>query len=207
MFSCLRHLFSENISKFVDNQWEREMYWREIYHNYTKPKRHYHNLNHVEAVIKEIEIAKEAVKDWFSMLMAIYYHDIIYDSSANDNEEKSAELAELRLNKMGVDAQRTNQIGKLILATKSHQITSDLDTNFLLDADLAILGKPPADYKIYTEQIRKEFSQYSEDIYTAARKRVLQHFIKMEHLYKTERFRSKYELQARKNIAGELKLL
>lgn len=99
------------------------------------------------------------------------------------------------------------QIYEQILATKSHKKSDDEDTNFLLDADLSILGKSPQVYLEYTKQIRKEYSIYPDFLYKPGRKKVLQHFLALENIFKTEYFKNKYESQARENIEFELRSL
>lgn len=92
----------------------------------------------------------------------------------------------------------------MILATKSHDRSDDSDTNYLIDADLAILGKSPYDYQKYTEQIREEYYIYPDFMYNSGRKKALLHFLDMEAIYKTEHFFKKHEEQARINIKNEL---
>lgn len=80
-------------------------------------------------------------------------------------------------------------------------------TNYLLDVDLSVLGKDTQTYLGYTKQIRKEYSIYPDFLYNLGRKKVLQHFLELENIFKTEDFRDKYESQARKNIEFEISIL
>ncbi len=85
--------------------------------------------------------------------------------------------------------------------------SSDFETNLFTDADLSILGSDPDTYKVYSKQIRREYSIYPEIIYNPGRKKVLTHFLKMDKIYKTEEFSDRYELNARINIQTELNSL
>jgi predicted metal-dependent HD superfamily phosphohydrolase len=94
-----------------------------------------------------------------------------------------------------------------VLATKGHTISKDNDTNLFTDADLSILGKDPVTYQTYASQIRKEYSIYPTLIYNPGRKKVLNHFLAMDRIFKTDHFYSRYEAAARKNIGDELRVL
>lgn len=120
------------------------------------------------------------------------------------NEEKSSEFAKFRLEKLGVNKIDIEEFSEQILATKSHQKSGNNDTNYLLDVDLSILGKDIESYVKYTQQIRKEYSIYPDFLYKPGRRKVLQHFLVLESIFKTEYFKGKYEVQARENIKFEL---
>lgn len=158
-------------------------------------------------MILELEPVKDQILDYEALLFSVFYHDIIYKSTCKDNEEKSAEIAKSRLEKISISNEKTTKIYNQILATKSHQRSKDSDTNFLLDADLAILGKDWKIYEQYTQQIRKEYSIYPDFLYNPGRKKVLIHFLEFDEIFKTYYFKDKYEQIARENIEREIQLL
>lgn len=139
-------------------------------------------------MIYELESVRKIINDFDVVLFSVFYHDIIYKSTAKDNEEKSAEIAKERLEQLEVPSEISERIYSQILATKSHS-TSDDDTNFLTDADLSILGKGWKEYENYIRQIRKEYSIYPDFLYKPGRKKVLQHFLEFDSIYKTEFFK------------------
>ncbi len=94
-----------------------------------------------------------------------------------------------------------------ILATKDHEVSNHPDLNFLIDADLAILGRDWDDYYDYTQKIRKEYRIYPDFLYRKGRKNVLQQFLKMESIFKTKHFSIKYEEKAKNNLHRELNSL
>ena len=94
-----------------------------------------------------------------------------------------------------------------IEATKKHKLTDDSDTNFLLDLDLSILGSSSNQYKRYRENIKKEYYMYPGFMYRKGRKKVLEHFLNLDSIFKTEFFKKEYEKRARKNLKLELKEL
>ena len=203
----LNLIFSKLISKFSNDENLKADYWREIEKNYSQKSRKYHNLLHLENMILELENVNDQILDYETLLFSVFYHDIIYKSTSKDNEEKSAEIAKSRLEKINISNEKTTKIYNQILATKSHQRSKDSDTNFLLDADLAILGKDWKIYEQYTQQIRKEYSIYPDFLYNPGRKKVLIHFLEFDEIFKTYYFKDKYEQIARENIEREIQLL
>jgi predicted metal-dependent HD superfamily phosphohydrolase len=137
-------------------------------------------------------------------LFSLFYHDIIYNTTAKDNEEKSADTAAKVLKSIGYPEEKIIACQKQILATKSHIATGDNDTDLFTDADLSILGYPPEAYNIYTIQVRKEYAIYPDFLYNPGRHKVLEHFLNTKPLFKSAYFRQKYERQALDNILHEM---
>jgi predicted metal-dependent HD superfamily phosphohydrolase len=182
-----------------------EKYWSEIKAAYTGRGRHYHNLVHLDNLAAQLLPIKNNIDDWPILVMAIAYHDIVYSIGNNDNEDKSAVVANERLKLVGVEARRLTKCILMIMATSGHKISDDSDTNYFTDADLSILGADKNSYLQYAAQIRKEYSKYPGFIYNPGRRKLLQRFLDMDHIYKTGWFRDKYEAQARLNLSEELK--
>lgn len=182
-------------------------FWQEIEKKYSEKGRHYHDLFHLENMFLELETVKEHIKDPVAVSYSVFYHDIIYDATSKSNEEKSAFRAEERLQQLGLNAEVISKVSSQILATKSHQLSDDSDTNYLLDADLSILGKDLEVYLDYTRKIRKEYSIYPDLLYKPGRRKVLKHFLELESIFKTSNFGERYEQQAKHNITAELQLL
>lgn len=200
----LTDTFLQLVNRYSDNNELATNLWLEIFSKYSEPKRHYHTINHLEAIIIDLSDVKDNIEDWDTTLLAVFYHDIIYKASSSINEADSAKLAMHKLSEIGYSAEKIAKCANMILATKLHEPSDDDDTNYLIDADLAILGRGQYDYQKYTEQIREEYSIYPDFMYNNGRKKALQHFLQMETIYKTEHFFKKYEKQARINIANEL---
>lgn len=180
---------------------------QELVKNYNSEKRHYHNLSHLENLFAELENIKHEIAGWNAICFSVFYHDAIYDVKKNDNEEQSALLAEKRLLELNVPDSVISRCKEQILATKSHQLSSENDTNLFTDADLSILGKSWEAYEVYYKQIRKEYSIYPDLLYKPGRKKVLKHFLEMPRIFKTDLFADRYEKQARENLRMELERL
>jgi len=201
----LKDRFESLCLNFTKDKILIEKFWFEIEKKYSGKSRHYHNLQHLENMFEEIDAVRNQIEKFDNISFSIFYHDVIYDATSKLNEEKSADIAKERLEILDLNNEDLQQVYEQILATKSHQKSENEDTNFLLDADLSVLGKSSKVYSEYTKQIRKEYSIYPDFLYKPGRKKVLQHFLELESIFKTEFFRNKYETQARENIEFELK--
>ncbi|GAB0157913.1 hypothetical protein CHRYSEOSP005_32060 [Chryseobacterium sp. Alg-005] len=200
----LKERFIQNCLKFSENRDLIESLWLEIEKKHSRKGRFYHNLEHLESMFSELEAAGDQIRHFATVSFSVFYHDIIYHVTSKSNEEKSAELAVSRLEGLQVNQTIIKDVFEQILATKTHQLSNHHDTNFLLDADLSILGKSPESYIQYTQKIRKEYSLYPDLLYIPGRKKVLQHFLELESIFKTDFFKTKYEKQAKENIQSEL---
>lgn len=203
----LRTTFITLVSTATAHPEKGEAFWNELSNKYGSSRRHYHNLDHLSALIEELQPCRSIVADWEILLFSVFYHDAVYNVLMHNNEEKSAALAAERLTELGIDPARVERCRQQILATKSHDDHGDNDTLLLTDADLSILGKDAAAYQTYTQQIRKEYAIYPDIVYKPGRKKVLRHFLQMDRIYKTTLFRDKYEARARINLRQELDML
>lgn len=181
--------------------------WLEVEKNYTGKKRYYHTLQHLEHLLAQLRQIKGEIKEWNTILFTLFYHDIVYNALKSDNEEKSAALAQKRMRQIGVEEEQIELCVQQIIATKSHSISSDTDTNYFTDADLAVLGQSWESYSAYYKNVRKEYSIYPDFMYNPGRKKVLNHFLSMERIFKTDFFYSHFEKQARENLQNEMELL
>jgi predicted metal-dependent HD superfamily phosphohydrolase len=200
----LTDTFLQLVNKYSSDNELATNLWLEIFTKYSEPKRHYHTIGHLEAMIANLNEVKANITDWDTTLFAVFYHDIIYKASSSTNEGDSAKLAMKKLSEIGYPAEKVAKCANMIMATKQHELSEDNDTNYLTDADLAILGSTQYDYQKYTEQIREEYSIFPDFMFNNGRKKALQHFLQLDVIYKTDHFFKKYEKEARTNIKSEL---
>lgn len=179
--------------------------WKEVYENYSEKHRAYHNLNHLKELFIQFDTYKATLNKPNLLAISIFYHDIIYKIWNKNNEEKSADFAVTKLSGIinTLDLTITHQ---QILATKTHSTTNE-DTKWLMDFDLAILGQPEKTYKEYTNSIRKEYKAIPTIIYKSGRKKVLQHFLNKSFIFATNEYRKLHEAKAKENLRFELKSL
>lgn len=200
----LKEIFNSLMQRYTNDLQIIDRRWKEIELAYSAPKRYYHTLTHLASLITELDAYNEEIDKWDTVLFSVFYHDIVYNTLQQDNEEQSAQLAVERMSELHFPPPVIADCKEQILATRSHEISEHNDTNLFTDADLAILGKDPESYRTYAAQIRKEYRIYPDIVYKPGRQKVLQHFLAMPRIYKTDLFANKYEQQARENIALEL---
>lgn len=200
----LRTIWNELTSKYTNNDELINELWMEIETQYTSGNRHYHNLKHLEYMTDKAVKYKDNLIDFDTVLFSIFYHDIVYNTQRKDNEQKSADIAHERLTRLGVPTDKIERCYNLIIATKDHKGDGSNDTDYLLDFDLAILGDTPENYKTYTRKIREEYSTYSDHFYQKGRRDVIQHFLGMYRIFKTDEFYECCEQRARENLKTEI---
>ncbi|NBW34503.1 MAG: hypothetical protein EBR30_05685 [Cytophagia bacterium] len=203
----LKQTFQNLLANYTSDESLVQKCWTEIEKNYAIKKRHYHTLQHLDNLLLQLTEVKNSIQSWDTILFTLYYHDVIYNPLRSDNEEKSAKLAVQRMKQLAVPSQIIELCQEQILATKSHNKSSNNDTNYFTDADLSILGQDWDTYSQYFQAVRKEYAIYPDLIYNPGRKKVLQHFLSMQSIYKTTFFTNKFEATAKLNLQKEISLL
>lgn len=171
----------------------------EVFTHYSEPSRFYHTLEHIQLVLETVENLATFARNPGAVKLAAWLHDVIYDSQASDNEERSAEFAMRLCDEFGIP--EGGDVALLILKTKTHDAREDPDAKILLDADLSVLGASETDYRVYAEQIRQEYAWAPESAYRNGRRNVLMRFLarpKIFHLL------GHLEGPARRNLAAEI---
>lgn len=205
--SDLKEIFSKLLINYTTNSSLINELWDEVEKNYSEKKRHYHTLKHLENLFTSLTEVKSEIQNWESILFTLFYHDIIYTALKSNNEENSALLAENRMQQLSVSSDITERCKKQILATKSHAKSTDSDTNYFTDADISVLGQTWEIYSLYYKNVRKEYAIYPDFIYNSGRKKVIQYFLSMDSIFKTDYFYNKFEKVAKENLNKELSYL
>ncbi|MBX2875068.1 MAG: hypothetical protein KTR30_23290 [Saprospiraceae bacterium] len=182
--------------------------WIEISNAYRSPDRFYHNLVHISDMLTLFKLHQSHLEYPEVVALSIWFHDIIYQVDRKDNEKRSAERATFYLQHSPLIEAKVELVYQSILATQHHQLSINYpDLAYLLDFDLAVLGRNWDRYQLYASQIRKEYSIYPDKLYRPGRKKVLQHFLEREILYFTAIGQQEWESQARSNLRMELSSL
>ncbi|MGH2665549.1 HD domain-containing protein [Flavobacterium sp.] len=201
----LQQKFTELLLNIGFSEAETKTNWILVEKAYSKKSRQYHNLNHLMEMMACFDTYVSAYQFPNELLYAIFYHDYVYNSTRKDNELKSAEFAlSILPQNAAIDKKK---VFDMICATKDHQNNGIEEEKWLIDFDLKILAKDWEDYKVYFEQIRKEYRIYPDFLYKPGRAKALQHFLENDFIFQTEEFRALYEAKARKNIQTEIEYL
>lgn len=76
-----------------------------------------------------MEAVQYELNDPYAVALALWFHDVIYDPQAPDNELKSAELFE-QLMAQDLSFDTLKKIKRWILATQKHALTDEIDLQF-----------------------------------------------------------------------------
>lgn len=167
---------------------------------YREPWRAYHTVQHLQ------DCAHQAARFGLScphpgaVQLALWYHDVVYDPQAHDNEARSAALAADHLRAAGAAPDLVARVERLILATRHQAEPGDADEALLVDIDLSILGAPPDRFATFETQVRQEYAFVPDAAFAAGRAAVLRSFLDRPHIYATAPFRQALEAQARANL-------
>jgi predicted metal-dependent HD superfamily phosphohydrolase len=172
---------------------------------YTSAGRHYHDLRHVEALLALAEACAGEINDREAVEAAIWFHDAVYDTRREDNEARSAALAEERLAGTASE-ERIARIAVMIRATAGHSLPDLTDAGpwqdcaLFLDMDLSILGGPEPEFDAYEAAVRREYDWVTDDQWRQGRRAVLAGFLARPAIYATPRFQASHEAAARRNL-------
>jgi len=182
--------------------------YSELVAKYSESHRFYHNLGHIAHCLDEFDQIKKLAEHPNELEIAIWYHDIIYDIRAKDNEEKSAQLAYKTLKDIKLSEEFAKRAHNLILSTQHISKSNNIDAKLIMDIDLSIFGKPSEEFNEYERRITKEYEDIikvlSEKEFKVGRLGVLSNFLGRAYIYQTGFFRQKYEAQARENLERSL---
>jgi len=138
---------------------------RNLCYYYGEPHRFYHNWEHITSMLKSAKEQNILSED---LMLAILFHDIIYDPKEKDNEEKSAELFKIYYPSK-ID------VYNAILETKTHKPTTSLSSR-LCKLDLEVLYSDFNTFANYENNIFKEYQFVDYKTYVEKRIEVLEKF-------------------------------
>lgn len=187
-----------------------DRWYESVVARYSEAHRRYHDMRHVRWVIRHVLAlaADHVVVDLGAIIAAAFFHDVVYDPTAHDNEAVSARLAGDALRELGWPADRIATVAAMIEGTAQHDHTEvDVDTAVLFAADLAVLAAEPAGYGDYVRNVRHEYGHVDAEQWTAGRSDVLRRFLARSAIYAPWLSLDAWERRARANLAAELATL
>lgn len=165
---------------------------------YTEPHRKYHDMRHIaDMLCKGAALGLTEVQ-----VMAIWFHDAVYEPGNKDNEEDSADLAVQKLIAAGWPVERAQEVAEIIRDTKGHKPSTE-ESKKVLDLDLSTLGGSWEDYQRNGRNIREEYGSMSDEDWNKGRGEWLREMLERERLFWTE-WGTPLEEQARKNLQRDL---
>ncbi|NNH72903.1 metal-dependent phosphohydrolase [Nocardia uniformis] len=180
----------------------------DLVRRYREAHRRYHTVEHLAAMLAVVDDLAVDADDIDAVRYAAFFHDAVYALDRNDNEERSARLAEATLPELGVSAATVAEVARLVRLTAGHAPEpEDRNGAVLCDADLAVLASDESGYAAYTSAVRAEYAQVPDEQFRAGRRAVLAGLTQLPQLFRTDTARARYEAAARANLANELAAL
>lgn len=175
----------------------------ELVTRYAEPHRQYHTLEHVDACLSWL--------DWFAgsachpeeVELALWFHDAVYSLGSSANEAASAALARERLTALGARRDAVERIAASVECTRTHSAAGG-DAALVVDLDLTILGARQAAFDEFERRIRREYAHVPDDVFRAARLRILEGFVARPEIYGVSVVRAELERPARVNLSRRI---
>ena len=175
----------------------------ELVNRYSESHRVYHTIDHIKQCLYELDFVNWQCWQPSMVELAIWYHDIVYDTTRNDNEYRSGQLLTSSYNSSYYDLSTGVQ---LIQETKTHIPIdrSNQDSLIMIDIDLSILGQDTEQFNKYNNGIRQEYCWVPDQEFVENRRLFLNRLLARSSIYYTVYFQNKYEEKARCNISDAL---
>lgn len=218
--------FSELFYKFNHSTILKDEVYSQICQYYLEKHRYYHGLSHIYHCLKMFDLIEDTLDkqahnyDMNALKLAIWFHDIIYDVGANDNELRSQIKADDIMMAIGVESKLREYVCRIINSTDynlNHKFypTEEIKEieryenrikRYMIDIDLSAFSLPPEQYHENSKRVELEILPFYNKIeYLVKRK----HFLNKvrNEVYGTDYFNKNYAHLARINIDFELKLI
>jgi predicted metal-dependent HD superfamily phosphohydrolase len=202
-----------NIEKavaFLEEDTSFEIDLVDLTQRYTQEHRVYHTLDHIDNVVETIfniyDYIRPRREHMNALLFSALYHDAVYDPREKNNEVKSYELAASYVS-LAHGYEIYDRLTENILGTSDHQHPASLESAILMDADLAGLCADPEVYLLNSQNIRKEYSMFSDEQWDAGRKAFIEKLLERPSIYHTSYFGRVATQVAKDNLREELKFI
>lgn len=172
--------------------------------HYNEPHRRYHTPGHIAHCLEQFDAARALMQLPDSVELAIWYHDVIYDVGASDNELQSAKL--LRRHADGaLPGELVQCVHDLIMVTvHGRQEPENPDQGFMVDIDLSSFGLSWKRFLRDSVAVREEFSHMSDAQFYPRQREFLSGLLARPYFCVTDFFRKRHEARARSNITRYL---
>lgn len=176
-----------------------EEVWRTLRDHYQESHRHYHTLGHLSQCLRELDGARDHVKEAKATELAIWFHDIIYVYGARDNEARSAAFFHESVGD-SMPPEFVDRVCEFIMATRHTGSAQDEAVALLVDIDLSGFGLPWEGYLADSNALRLEAEGIGDAQYYQGKLRFLDELQRWPSLYQSSHFRDRLEQQAQSNI-------
>ncbi len=171
----------------------------ELAAHYRGPERTYHTLGHVDDCLARLDTVAHLVAAPDAIEIALWFHDVLCDPGARDNEIRSARWYLAR--SAGTTPRFRIAVCRMILASRHLQPAIRADARYMVDIDLAGFGHPWNEFRRTTDLVRGEFPHKSDAEFARGLTPFLRSLVARDAMYGTAFFRERCEDTARRNVA------
>lgn len=188
---------------------DKEDWFLRIVIEWMRGDRVYHDIDHLGEGLIEFNSVRRFFNDPLAGELTYWLHDVIYDphKALGENERLSADLAIEFLKAVGLFEKYGDRIEKMIIASTPGVEPFDKDSELILDIDMIRFAAEPSKFWQISQLVRDEYHFVSDKEYEKNRAMILHMFADRGHVFRTKRFRKKYEVEARRNIKTALERL
>ncbi len=133
--------------------------------SYSEPQRFYHTLTHIEHCLSLIEKISSELQSPEALELAIWYHDVIYQPGAKDNEQLSADLFMATSDGVFDDTLRDTVYQHIMATLHDGTEIKHADTKYMLDIDLSSFGRPWSEFIHDSHNLRLELEDWPDDVF------------------------------------------
>lgn len=187
-------------------------WWCKLMDTYgLQPWRFYHNLLHINELL-EIALFEYENNPPLDLLLAVWFHDSVYDPQSSTNESDSINLFRKFSHETGLSSTSYESVERAIALTRDHMQALNDDENSrsewtskFLEMDLAILGSNKERFERYKTDIRSEYQNIDDAEYSQGRVGFLEKYFSFEFSHLRESARLTYN--SIRNLQGEIDFL
>lgn len=177
------HIITElKVSSDIGSKW-----WCRLIDTYgLQPWRFYHNLRHIQELL-ELAFFEYENNPPLDLLLAVWFHDSVYDPQSLTNETDSIILFREFFHETGLSSTSLKSVERAIALTSDHirALSEDENSNSewtskFLEMDLAILGSDKERFSRYKTEIRFEYQNLDDAEYNQGRAGFLGKYLSFE---------------------------
>lgn len=147
---------------------------------YREPHRYYHTLDHIEYMLRmggDLDLSDEQV-------LAIWFHDAVYEPQSSTNEADSAALAVAMLSDHGYP-QASIELVRQIVADSEQHVPTVPESATVIDLDLCPLAADPEVYDRNCVNLRLEHSWLTDAEFDNNLRQFLSKMLAKPHIFWT----------------------
>jgi len=74
-----KQAFKDVLANLTTDNVLTDTLFEEINTKYSTASRYYHNMSHLDNLIRELNHVKNQIEDWQTTILSVAYHDIVYN--------------------------------------------------------------------------------------------------------------------------------